>query len=57
MSLKLNWCKSYDTKCKNTENANDSFLTKSQKTGNGNICFLSHNFKTNQDLKLLSTSN
>ena len=56
MSLKLNWCKSYATKCKNTENTNKSFFTKSQKTGNGNICILCHNLRTNQILGLLSTS-
>ena len=43
-SLKLNWYKSYDTKCKNAKNVKESFFTKSQKTGNGNICFLYHNF-------------
>ena len=47
MSLKLNWCKSYDTKCKNAENAHESFSTKWQRKGNGNICFLLHNFWTN----------
>ena len=43
-SLKLNWYKSYDTKCKNAKNTKESFFTKSQKNGNGNICFLCHNF-------------
>ena len=56
MSLKCNWCKNYDTKCKNAENANESFFTKSQKNGNRKICFLCHNFCTNKDLELLSTS-
>ena len=56
MSLKLNRCKSYDTKCKNPENANESFFSKSQKNGDGNICLLCHNFWTNWYLELLSTS-
>ena len=43
-SLNLNWYKSYDTKCKNTDFANVCFCTKSQKNGNGNICVLCHNF-------------
>ena len=48
--------KSYNTKCKNAENTNESFLTKSQKNENENICFFCHNFWTNQDLELINTS-
>ena len=47
MSLKLNWCKSYDAKWEKAENLNESFFTKSQQNGNGNICFLCHNLWTN----------
>ena len=50
MSLNLNWYKSYDTKRKNSKNANLCFWTKLQKNGNGNISVLSHNFWTNQNL-------
>ena len=50
MSLKINWCKSYDTKCEKAENLNESFFTKSQQNWNGNICFLCHNLWTNQNL-------
>ena len=42
-SLNLNWYKSYDTKRKNTKNANVCFCTKLQKNGNENICVLCHN--------------
>ena len=50
MSLNLNWYKSYDTKRKNSKNANLCFWTKLQKNRNGNISILSHNFWTNQNL-------
>ena len=50
MSLNLNWYKSYDTKRKNSKNANLCFWTKLQKNGNENISVLSHNFWTNQNL-------
>ena len=50
MSLNLNWYKSYDTKWKNSKNANLCFWTKLQKKGNGNIYFLCHNLWTNQNL-------
>ena len=50
MSLNLNWYKSYDTKRKNSKNANLCFWTKLQKNGNGNISFLCHNLWTNQNL-------
>ena len=46
-SLNLNWYKSYDTKRKNTKNANVCFCTKLQKNGNENICVLCHNCWTN----------
>ena len=49
-SLNLNWYKSYDTKRKNSKNANLCFWTKLQKNGNGNISVLSHNFWTNKNL-------
>ena len=55
-NLNLNWYNSYDTKRKNTKNANVCFHTKSQKNGNGNICVSCHNFWTNQNLDQLSTS-
>ena len=50
MSLNPNWYKSYDTKRKNSRNANLCFWTKLQKNRNGNISILSHNFWTNQNL-------
>ena len=50
MSLNLNWYKSYDTKRKNSKNANLCFWTKLQKNAYGNISILSHNFWTNQNL-------
>ena len=48
-SLNLNWYKSYDTKRKNSKNANLCFWTKLQKNGNGNISFLCHNLWINQN--------
>ena len=42
-SLNPNWYKSYDTKPKNSRNANECFCTKSPKIGKGNICSLCHN--------------
>ena len=50
MSLNPNWYKSYDTKRKNSRNANLCFWTKLQKNRNGNISVLCHNFWTNQNL-------
>ena len=50
MSLNINWYKSYETKRKNSKNANLCFWTKLQKNGNGNISFLCHNLWTNQNL-------
>ena len=56
MSVNLNWYKSYDTECKNTNFANVCFWPKSQKNKNGNICSLCHNLWNNQNLDPLSTS-
>ena len=53
MSLNLNWHKSYDTKRKNSKNANLSFWKKLQKNGNKNFSVLCYNFWTNQNLDLL----
>ena len=50
MSLNLNWYKSYDTKRKNSKNANLCFWTKLRKNRNRNIFVLCHNFWTNQNL-------
>ncbi len=50
MSLNLNWYKSYDTKRKNSKNANLCFWTTLQKNGNRNISFLCHNLWTNHNL-------
>ena len=50
MSLNPNWYKSYDTKLKNSRNANLCFWTKLQKNRNGNISVLCHNFWPNQNL-------
>ena len=47
------WYKSYDIKCKNTENANKCFCTKSQKNRNGNICSLNQSeFRPVKHLKM-----
>ena len=45
-----NWYKSYDTKRKNSKNANLCFWTKLQKKGEENISVFCHNFWTNQNL-------
>ena len=48
--LTYDWFKSYDTKQKNSKNANLCVWKKLQKNGNGNISVLCYNFWTNQNL-------